>query len=127
MEKQYIVIDEYTCENNDPIKLVRGDKVIVGERSDAQGPWPNWVYCTSCRTKKEGWIPVQILEIADGEGIVTKDYVAKEMSVNRGESLVGGIELNGWIWCRRISDGEEGWVPEQCVRELEVGQSGNIQ
>lgn len=116
MEKNYTVIKAYECENEDPIRLIQGDTVQVGERSNDDGPWPNWIYCISDRTKKEGWTPIQLLEIKDKVGIAIMDYDAKEMTVYEGDKLEGSTKLNGWIWCRRCSNQEEGWVPKECLK-----------
>lgn len=116
MEKKYTVIKPYTCENENPITLIKGDTVQLGEKSNDNGPWPNWIYCISDRTKKEGWTPVQVLKIEDKVGVATTDYDAKEMTVFEGDELEGSTELNGWIWCKRYRDNEEGWVPKDCLK-----------
>ncbi|MCT4542407.1 MAG: SH3 domain-containing protein [Vallitalea sp.] len=116
MIKEYVVITPYESENTDPIKIKKGDTVQLGEKSNDNGPWPNWIYCISNRTGKEGWTPVQVFQIEHGTGVVTTDYDAKEMTVAVGDTLYGDIELNGWIWCERKADKEVGWVPKNCVK-----------
>lgn len=116
MEKQYTVIKAYLCENETPIQLSKGDTVHLGEKSNDRGPWPNWIYCISKRTHKEGWTPIQVLQIENGVGIAISDYDAKEMTVSEGDELVGSTELNGWVWCVRETDQEAGWVPKYCLR-----------
>ena len=115
MMKNYIVIKDYENSNEDPIELKAGDTVKLGEMSDDNGPWANWVYCTSDRTGKTGWTPVQILH-RDGQiGSAVVDYIATEMTVSIGDTLIGDIELNGWVWCTRIADDKSGWVPQECL------------
>ena len=116
MEKLFTVIKDYKCEIDNPIKLHKGDLVQLGEKSDNNGPWPNWIYCISNRTHKEGWTPIQVLQIENGFRIATSDYDAKEMTVFEGDKLNGSIELNGWIWCRSEAYDEEGWVPKDCLK-----------
>ncbi len=115
MQKAYTVTQAYQNSNPDPIVLKSGDEVSVGERSQADGPWPNWVYCVSDRTQKAGWTPIQILQISGEIGIATTDYTAKEMTVEVGDLVLGDNELNGWLWCVRESDGQTGWVPQECL------------
>lgn len=119
MQKTYIAIQEYENSNEDPIELKIGDSVILGEKSDDNGDWANWIYCISNRTKKAGWTPVQILQIDAETGVATADYIAKEMTVSVGDILIGDNELNGWLWCIREADGESGWVPQNCLEQVE--------
>ena len=113
--KNYIVIEGYENSNKDPIELKIGDIVQLGEKSDDNGPWANWIYCVSDRTAKTGWTPVQILQRDGKKGIAKADYIATEMTVSIGDTLIGDAELNGWIWCIRKADGESGWVPQKCL------------
>lgn len=115
VQDTYIVTQEYENSNADPIVLEEGDMVRLGQRSDDNGPWANWIYCLSGRTGKTGWTPVQILQIDGETGIATTDYTAKEMTVVVGDIVCGNQDLNGWLWCVRESDGESGWVPKNCL------------
>lgn len=114
----YIVIQGYENSNADPIVLKAGDPVRLGERSDGEGPWPNWVYCSSGRTGKSGWTPLQILKVQGETAVARADYTAREMTVAEGDSLSGENRLNGWLWCVRASDGQSGWVPESCLKRI---------
>ncbi|MEG0943056.1 MAG: SH3 domain-containing protein [Angelakisella sp.] len=116
MQKEYQVIEDYQNSNPDPIEMISGDILCLGERSNENGPWANWIYCISQRTQKEGWVPVQLLEIAGDVGVATADYTAKEMTVAVGDAVDGGHELNGWIWCVRKADLEFGWVPKDNLK-----------
>ncbi len=115
---KYIVKKEYTSDNNDPIVLKKGDLVFLGDKSNDNGPWPNWIYCTSDRTKKCGWTPVQILQQKGDTAIATEDYDAIEMTVRVGDILSGDRILNGWVWCIRASDNSQAWVPLNCVEAI---------
>lgn len=112
---QYRVTEAYENSNPDPIVLLAGDRVTLGEKSQADGPWPNWIYCVSLRTGKAGWTPVQLLAAQGGTAVATADYNAWEMTVAVGDLLQSDRELNGWRWCLRQADGQTGWVPTQCL------------
>lgn len=115
MQKKYIVIEDYENGNDDPIELKTGESVQLGEKSNDNGPWKNWIFCTSHKTGKSGWTPVQILQMEGQVGIAVADYIATEMTVSIGDMLVGGAVLNGWVWCIRKADIASGWVPQECL------------
>lgn len=115
--RKWIVIEKWneSCEN--PIILKKGDRVSLDwlvQEADAE--WANWVWCTST-TQMTGWVPIQILKVLTNnagntqEAIVTEDYSAYELSVERGDILLGDRILNGWLWCRKKNLEQEGWVP----------------
>lgn len=119
MEQIYLVTQDYESSNADPIQLRAGDTVALGERSNDDGPWANWIYCVSDRTGKAGWTPVQILQTQGTAGTAACDYTAEEMTVAVGDILWAETELNGWLWCRRDSDDRRGWVPKNCLARAE--------
>ena len=120
MQQVYKVVKHYENSNTDPIELKIGDTVTLGERSEEDGQWANWIYCISNKTKKAGWEPTQILNMNGEIGIAILDYTAQELTITTGEIIMGSEELNGWIGCWRESDGQTGWVPKNC---LEIVQS----
>ena len=103
------VINDYSFDG-EIITLQPGDTVRVGERSNPDGPFPNWVYCTSDKTGKSGWVPVGILEIEDEAATVGEAYTSEEMAVTTGDIVDTIRELNGWFLCRRVNDGKVAWV-----------------
>lgn len=117
MQRTYIVVQEYKNSNPDPIELNMGDIVCLGEEFKDNEMWPNWIHCVSKRTGKGGWTPIQILQIDGGTGVATADYTAKEMTVAVGEAVNSDRELNGWFWCVRQSDGQSGWIPQNCLKQ----------
>lgn len=119
MEQVYIVVEDYENSNADPIQLNAGDTVKLGEKSNDDGPWANWIYCVSERTEKAGWTPVQILQMNGATGTATTDYTAEEMTVAVGDILYATTELNGWLWCLREADNQRGWVPKNCLCHAE--------
>ena len=110
------VINDYVFDNPNPIELIIGDTVRLGEKTDPNGPYPNWIFCTSERTGRTGWVAENILSIKDGAGVAAQDYTAKEMSVAAGEIVDAMYELNGWYWCARVKDADEGWVAKDNLR-----------
>jgi hypothetical protein len=50
--------------------------------------------------------------------LILEDYIAKELDVSIGEQLMKFKELNGWVWAKRISNSEEGWVPKENIKEV---------
>ena len=110
------VIADYKSEDNEPVELLVGDTVQLGESSDPNGLYPNWIFCTTEKNGKAGWTPVHILSIQGAEATVKEDYSSKEMEVNSGDIVESVHELNGWHWCIRVSDLEKGWVAKDNLK-----------
>lgn len=104
------VIHDYVYDNLNPIELNVGDPVKLGETTDPNGPYPHWIFCTSDRTGQTGWVAMHILSITGDTGVSTQNYSAKEMTVSAGDVVDTVYELNGWYWCVRRKDSEEGWI-----------------
>ncbi len=119
---KYIVVKRYESQYPDPITVKKGEKVKLGKRYAGLENWPNWIYCHSLRTSKEGWVPEQIIRTKGEYGVLIANYTAKELDVEKGEQVTGERELNEWIWCRRDRDYEEGWVPKINLREKGEGR-----
>ncbi|WP_313803485.1 hypothetical protein [Cytobacillus sp.] len=100
----------------DPILLKKEQEVLYC-KEDTQ--FPNWIFCKSIVTHKEGWVPKQLLTKPNkfGIAIVTKDYSAHELTTIPGEILFGLEHLNEWTYCKR-KNGEAGWVPTFCLSEI---------
>ena len=49
------------------------------------------------------------------DGTVLEDYSAKELEVEKDEIVEGNKELNGWVWCSKLSGMEEGWLPKEKI------------
>ncbi|MDH7605495.1 MAG: SH3 domain-containing protein [Melioribacter sp.] len=109
---KYTVIKRYKSNYSDPITIKKGEKIKLGKKYDGPEDWPNWLYCYKLNSSQEGWVPEQIIRKTGEYGIVEKDYTAKELDVEEGEQVDGTREINGWIWCRRDKNYEEGWVPK---------------
>ena len=125
--RELVALEDHEGENPNPIILKKGEKVAVGERSDSEGNWPNWVFCTKMNGSGNGWTPLQILEIKGEEGTALDGYDAKELTVKKGDKFKGHQELNGWVWCSKSTidpEGkagnttEEGWLPKEKIRAV---------
>jgi len=115
---KYLVIEEHKSNDLTPIIVTKGMKVKIGERSDSNGNWPNWVYCYGLEGQGEGWTPIQIIQIENDFGIILENYSAIELDVTQGETVEGDVELNGWIWCKKLSEFEKGWLPKEKLDSL---------
>jgi len=115
---KFEIIQEHISDNRTPITVEKGAIVMVGERSNSAGSWPNWIYCYSLDGNGEGWTPVQIIQIESEYGIVLEDYSAIELCVKKGDTVNGDIELNGWVWCSKLNGVEEGWLPKEKMMKV---------
>ena len=116
----YEVTKKHQTNYPDPLTLEKGEQVIIDHEYDDENEWNNWVYCFKIDKSQEGWVPEHLIDRKFNHGIVRDSYTAKELSVDIGERLEGIKEMNGWIWVRRLSDDEEGWVP---LKNLEISKS----
>ncbi|MDI6402580.1 SH3 domain-containing protein [Balneolaceae bacterium ANBcel3] len=113
----YVVVHDHTSEYPDPICLKKGDLITVGEKHEGPEGWDHWYFCES-PGQKAGWVPAQIIEnVKEKKTRALEKYTARELTVRRGDLILGSKTLNGWIWCKRTDDPESGWVPLSCVRE----------
>ncbi|MDV2682806.1 SH3 domain-containing protein [Alkalihalophilus lindianensis] len=114
----YLVLKQHTSNYPNPIKLLEGQKVLVGEKYEGKQEWENWVYCYTIDKCLEGWVPAQIINVHRNRGYIVEDYFAKELDVEVGELLTLHKELNGWFWVERTSNTEEGWIPKENVEKV---------
>jgi len=112
----YIVTEKHETEYPNPIILKTGEKVIIGEEFEGYENWTNWIYCKKIDDSNGGWVPKQIIKYDDE--IIIKDYSAKELNVEKGMIIEGIEELNGWLWSKNKSTGEEGWIPMEKIKPL---------
>lgn len=102
-----------------PINLIKGSPLYIGEKYAGSEDWDNWYLC-STPGQEAGWVPGQLIEwTSHTTGKAKEAYSAKELDVNPGEIIWGSIVLNGWIWCVRQSQTEEGWVPLKNIRKID--------
>ena len=112
---KYIVLEPHKTEFPNPIFVKQDEKVIIEIEHDEE--YPNWFYIKKTDDTNSGWIPEQIITKMDGNvGIVSEDYSANELSVDKGSILIGFKELNGWLWCKPENSNEIGWVPLKNIK-----------
>lgn len=116
--KKYFVTQDHISEYPEPITFVKGAPLTVGEKYEGSEAWDNWFFCYT-PGQKGGWVPVQIIEIIDGNTArAREDYTARELNVRKGDVLLGLRTLNGWVWCEKLSGSESGWVPLANLQEV---------
>ena len=122
----YIVIENHRSEFPDPIKLEKGEKVLLGETSEetiGETPydenWPNWTFCAKMDGSNKGWVPNQVIQQDGNHGFIIEEYYAKELDIDTGTIVEGIKELNGWLWLKNKSTNEIGWVPLDKLKKLE--------
>ena len=109
---KYRVIKAHRTEYPDPILLTKGQQLLIGEKYAGPENWDNWYFCTSL-DNKQGWVPKQLIDLKNetGLGLALDDYTAKELNVDLNETVLGLKQINGWIWCIRTLNSDEGWIP----------------
>ncbi|MFI8687208.1 SH3 domain-containing protein [Rossellomorea sp. NPDC077527] len=112
-EKNLVIKYKHISSYPNPIKLNKGQSVIVGEKYTGNEEWNNWVYCLTADKSSEGWVPEQIIEGTRDNGTILEDYSAKELNMKQGDRVIKLKELNGWYWVRDLTDYEEGWIPKR--------------
>jgi hypothetical protein len=104
------VVRGYTAQYPDPITVRAGDRVQVGT-DDPE--FPGWRWCTG-PDRRAGWVPEQLLRREGQEGVMLRDYTAKELSVHTGAEVTLGEAMSGWVWVT-AADGCAGWIPATCI------------
>lgn len=123
--KTFKTIASHRTEYEHPIKLEKGESIMLGERAPEEN-WKDWIWAENSKGAG-GWVPVQLIDCQEGgtRGIVLEDYSARELDVDPGEEIVRIRTLNGWTWVRRTSDREEGWIPNETMGEEAVQAAEN--
>lgn len=130
MEQRYAVSKKWEQSYPDPIVLRKEDRVIIDFSVENTTPgWDNWLWCISA-DGLTGWVPAQILTVINTitddkkEAVVSADYSAIELTVEKGEILIGTTVLNGWVWCRHQNRAVEGWVPSDNLQLIQFSSWG---
>jgi len=113
MRQSTIVIAAHHSNYPDPVRVLRGQKVGVG---DSDPEFPGWIRIID-PTGRSGWAPESILERSGGsEAVATEDYDATELDVAPGDRLTVHRELAGWYWVSNEA-GAFGWVPVDAIQQ----------
>lgn len=116
---KFAVVAEHRSEYPEPITFTKGAALMVGECYEGEEGWDNWYLC-SASGQHDGWVPGQLIERLEGNrGRAREDYCARELDVDSGDIVLGSRQLNGWVWCCKVPDGESGWVPLAVLQPLE--------
>ncbi|MBC6112887.1 SH3 domain-containing protein [Pedobacter fastidiosus] len=108
------ILIAYKRQYENPIILNVGDVVDLGEE-EKEDKWLGWIWAEF--KNNQGWIPIQILEIANDRktGRVLEYYSANELDVGQGDVIEKIKSVDGWSWSRKIINNEEGWIPDEVI------------
>jgi hypothetical protein len=96
----------YKSSSLDPMFVLKGEPLVVAYESEE---WPGWIWCIN-NEGKNGWVPLNYIEINSDSAVAIRDYDASELTVMAGEEVIVLEEESGWCWCQYGND-EKGWVP----------------
>ena len=99
---------KYEVEYQNPIQVGAGERVEVGR---ADEDYPGWLWCHAA-DGREGWMPSELLSRQGTQGIVLRDYSAKELAVRPGDEVEE--VRHGWALIRNAEQ-ERGWIPESHI------------
>jgi len=51
------------------------------------------------------------------KGMAINQYSAKDL-IYTGRKSIGNKRINGWIWVKRKSNNDEGWLPLEILEEI---------
>jgi hypothetical protein len=113
--KLYRAIKAYKPRDTEVLTLRKGDVVRI-EREDNE--YEGFAWCDS--GGKYGWVPLDIIELIDDiRGSLKEDYSSRELAVNLRDVVKGYTIVSGWLWAKKVGTWEEGWVPLNCIKEIE--------
>lgn len=108
---EYVVIAPHRSAYPKPLRFAKGTLLEVGQRYEGEPGWQDWYLCC-CDGQLPGWVPAQVIErLGVGQGRALEHYSAHELDADPGQRVYRLRQLNGWMWCRRLSNGELGWLP----------------
>lgn len=104
---KYRVMRAYRSEFPEPLLVRKGDRLRFERRPTN---WAGWLYCVT-ESGASGWVP-ENWTVAESETTcrMNRDYVARELNVDPGDTFESELEESGWAWGRSSHD-ELGWVP----------------
>lgn len=112
MVTKYRVTKAYKSPYERTIRFRKGE-ILRFERRKTE--WSGWLWCTS-GSGECAWVPEAWVELGAATCVMTRDYTARELSVQEGEEVRATLAESGWVWASTPSGGE-GWVPLECLEE----------
>ena len=114
MANTYRVIREHAPDSADVLVLKKGDTVAFERR---ETNWEGWLWCSK-PTGESGWVPEAWVRIEGAECVATRNYDARELTVQPRALLEAVLTLSGWLLAVS-ADGTTGWVPLECVEPVD--------
>ena len=107
-QQMHLVVDNHTSIFPDPIKVGKGERLLLSGRSDY---WDGhqWLWAKAA-DGREGWVPDDLPVKRKGSPFAAYPYSATELNVKKGDRLKVLEQSHGWAWCVNTS-ASEGWVP----------------
>ena len=102
-------VKAYSTPYPDSILFRVGEVVIAGEEYDQDPSWKGWIRCQGAEDQA-AWIPVQYLQIENSQGILLRDFDARELNLKVDEIVMVYDVVNGFGMAEN-QNGETGWVP----------------
>jgi hypothetical protein len=137
--KRALVIRDYTAVYANPLEALAGTRLELGRRDDE---YPGWVWCIApdgraadghaadghaadghavdghAADGRAGWTPLAWLDQAGATAILRRNYTARELTIQQGQAVIL-LELESGWWWAQTEDGQTGWLPANCLQELE--------
>jgi len=112
-DRTWTVVEDYDRSRENPVAGERGEELRVGRSDDWAGH--AWRWCTDSRGR-QGWVAEEALDVRDGHAVLCRDFDAIELTVSKGERVVGSDVMAGWLWATDAG-GTSGWIPLEVVEE----------
>lgn len=106
---KFRVIKSYESPYPNSIRFRKGEAVTIGPEYTDDIAWKDWFWCTG-ENGQQAWVPLQFLVISGKNGIVSRDYNARELNLKVGEILTVRQVLNGFVFAENAV-GVLGWAP----------------
>ena len=111
MASIYRVVKAHKPDPGEPLVLKAGETVSFERKAT---PWDGWLWCSK-PSGECGWVPESWTRIQGATCVAQRDYTARELTVQPGETLDAILTESGWL-LSTSSTGEVGWAPLECVR-----------
>jgi SH3-like domain-containing protein len=106
------LLRDYRTQYPDPIRFGAGERVVLGARDSE---WPEFLWATDA-AGRSGWVHEKYLCGSTGETTARRDYDARELDADTGQTVELIEEAGGWWWSQ-AADGRSGWLP---ARDLDI-------